>query len=168
MEWTPEIIDKMFELADKGYSLALIARELGCTKNCVVGKYARERRNRGIPIPQSPRRPAVVIKQRNHRPSKPRKAAFVLKVVPSVVITPKTPPRPRRKSTVGILDVTGCKWAVGEDDAVIGRHTFCNAATDNGHSYCEEHRRENVASYSRDLISKTIKSAIKADKPRAA
>lgn len=168
MEWTPEIIDRMFKLVEQGYSLALVARELHCTKNCVVGKYARERRKRGIAIPSKPLRQKLAISKPTQKPTKPRPAAFVIRLATTRPERPNIAPKPARKSTVGILDVTGCKWAVGEDASVIGRHTFCNAATADGHAYCEEHRRENVASYSGDLIKRTIRAAMHANKSRAA
>ena len=43
-----------------------------------------------------------------------------------------------RAPGIGILDVTGCRWPIGEDPAVYGRHTFCNHETD-GSAYCAEH-----------------------------
>ncbi len=75
--------------------------------------------------------------------------------------------RPRRVSgPCGILDVTGCKWAIGFDQNVIGRQVFCNSPKQD-ERYCELHVKLSAASYSDELISKTVQSALKAHKAAA-
>lgn len=165
-QWTPEVIAKMFSLIDEGYSLYLVGKELGCGKNAVVGKFNRERRKRGIPIPRRAwRRPVV---QKSDAPRKPRKVsppkspAFIAKLV----IARATPKRAAKG--VSIIDVTGCRWPIADAPNLPGGFAFCNAPQCDRSSYCEEHRQENVAGYSQTLITKTIKSALKANKQRAA
>ena len=82
-------------------------------------------------------------------------------VLPPMDSAPEPAPEARARPAIGILDVTGCRWPVDADPAIIGRHAFCNAECQEGQSYCPEHRRENKAAYSRTLINKTTRSAIK-------
>lgn len=180
MEWTQEAIDRMFAMRRKGWSFGIIAQELGTTRNAAIGKFWRLMVQAGhSPTP----RKAVLERIESRRLS----AEELRHTVAKRVYTPtralpkvakvgvgfmlpavKPAPKPARTSTVGILDATGCLWAIGHDPKVIGGHTFCNHPKRDGSPYCEEHARESVADYSRELIRSTIKGAIKAYNPRAA
>ena len=80
--------------------------------------------------------------------------------------------RPRENPTLklgrscGIVDVTGCKWPVGFDAHVAGGHLFCNSELHDSR-YCEFHACESRASYSTELIVKTMKAALGANKRSA-
>ena len=136
--WTMERIDTLFEMIDvKGYSFGQVARVIGCTRNAAIGKYARVRIARGhtrtprkVVLPRVAKEP----KPKAPRPSVAAKAAFTM---PAIKLAP--PPIPTNR--VGIVDVTGCKFAIDEDPAVIGGHAFCNAAVDGDHPYCAYHAK---------------------------
>ena len=59
----------------------------------------------------------------------------------------------------GILQLSGCRFPVGESESVIGRHLFCNAPLEEGHSYCEHHAVVVVNPDSRALIRRTMRAA---------
>lgn len=183
MEWTDETIERLLALVAKGYTFGQIALELGCSRNAAIGKFQRVRIARGIHTPT----PRKTFLERIASDSQRISPELLRHTTPKRAWTPQRPqpkvatvgvgftlpairpaPKPARTSTVGILDVTGCKWAVGEDASIPGRHTFCNDPLKDGSAYCAAHARENVATYSKELIRTTIKSALKADKPRAA
>lgn len=156
MNWTQEQRDQMIALWDNGArSYSEIARIMGVSKNSVVGRMRREKRLRDLPVMHQfshKTRGAKKPTFNKHQP-KPRRKR--------VIDLPSIPP-PDFSSAVGIVEVTGCRWAVGYNPEIPGGHLFCNHGTDEGQSYCEFHMRENVASYSRKLIRKTTHSALKA------
>ena len=75
---------------------------------------------------------------------------------------------PDEGQLASIIDVTGCRWPVKDDEAYVGGVAFCNHGTDDGKSYCPYHTAESVASYSRGLIAKTVKTAWQVYNKRAA
>ena len=136
--WTMERIDQLFDMIDvKGHTFGQVALAIGCTRNAAIGKYTRVRYSRGIPA-KAPRK--AVLKPVAKEPRKPKaprpsvaaKAAFVM---PKIVILP--PPIPTTR--IGIVDLTGCKFAIAEDPELAGGHAFCNAAPDGDHPYCAYH-----------------------------
>jgi len=177
--WTAERIEAMTKWLEEGLSCSEVARRLGCTRNAVIGKVHRIEHERGIRLtrerPNTARtgiaasRPPGFKRPYVRRIGKPSLAGisrgladldpaplFPASVLPSL---PGPTPPPPPGNHVGILDVTGCRWAVGEDDGVIGRHLFCNAPAADGCSYCAAHEEERTATYSARLISKTIRQA---------
>lgn len=86
--------------------------------------------------------------------SLPERAGFI-----SSHRTP-TVPAPDLGHLASIVDVTGCKWPVKDDPDFVGGVAFCNHAKDENSAYCPYHRQQSVASYSRELIRKTTKSAL--------
>ena len=133
--WTPERIDRMRELLDKGVSFGLIAKELGCTRNSAIGKAHRLgiRTGRYPPV-TAPKRPPT--RQKPSQP--PLSGIFSLRAIsPRRLVKP--PPVAPLGIPVGILDVTGCRYAVGEDAKTPGRFKFCNAATAPETSWCDFH-----------------------------
>lgn len=150
--WTDEKIAEMHRLVGQGFSASQIGRKLGCSRNAVIGKLHRVKVRAGIkPMrkhPESPYKSGSPKRKYTRRPK--------LEIVA---------PAPASASC-GILDVTGCKWAIGFDDSVIGRYVFCNAET-HDESYCPFHLKQSVASYSNELIRKTVKGAIKAHEAAA-
>lgn len=182
MKWTEEDIAQVFAMVGAGTSMAVIAKHFGCTRCAVIGLYRRERLKRGTLPPVTPRKrvlkalenaaPVGILPEERTPPAPHRDtvekdgggrctplptlpAADVGMILPAIAVDVLKGP------AIGILDVTGCRWPVGADEAIIGRHTFCNADCQEGQSYCPEHRRENKAAYSRTLINETIRSAMK-------
>lgn len=167
MNWTQEQRDQLFALWDNGKrSYSEMARILGVTKNAVVGRMRREKELRGIQVEDK------YAHRKSGQPRKPRekkmltlpaRAEFVIskRIVPSI-------PKPDEGQLASIVDVTGCRWPVSFSDTAPGGHLFCNHETDGEHAYCQYHRAEGVASYSRSLISRTVRSAWHAYKVKAA
>ena len=154
--WTPEAIEQLMHLwLIKGWSAGMIAREMGTTKNSIIGKVHREQAKRGFskrkspivaqPKPNSRRKPAV-----SDQP-----VGFVLRSKPEVKMF--LPPEGQLAS---IVDVKGCRWAVRDDATFVGGHAFCNGPKVEGSPYCTHHKTVNAASYSTTLIKKTISAAI--------
>ena len=168
MNWTQEQRDELFRLWDHGKrSYSELAAHFGVTKNAIVGRMRREKEARGIPCDDkhSHRRPSNTDKPKKRKAmlTLPGRAEFVISKRVSPVIA-----KPDEGQLASIVDVTGCRWAVSFDEKAPGGHLFCNHATDEGQSYCPYHRQENVASYSRTLISNTVRAAWHAYKARAA
>lgn len=148
--WTLEKIAEMHRLVGQGFSASQIGRKLGCSRNAVIGKLHRVKVRAGVKParkhPQSPYKSGSSKRKYTRRPK-----------LETVV-----PPH----EACGILDVTGCKWATGFDQSVIGRHVFCNRPRHDDR-YCELHVEMSVASYSEELITKTVKRALEAHKAAA-
>ena len=176
MKWTEEDIAQMFAMVGAGTSMADIAKHFGCTRCAVIGLYRRERIKRGTLPPVMPRKRILIPETRRDpnpyrdtvdkggggrvmpMPTLPEEGlGFVL---PPMDPAPEPAPAPVTGSPVGILDVTGCRWPVGEDAAVPGRHTFCNGPQRDGSSYCAEHSKARVAEGSRETIRQTIRSSL--------
>jgi len=114
MSWTDEKIEQLKELWDQGLSTAEIGRELGVSKNAVVGKSHR--------LGLKPRPSPISGKA-------PEKA-------------PKPKPKPKVKESSRINDVIDlgpqmCRWPFGDpgDDDFH----FCGKTSVQGKPYCEEH-----------------------------
>ena len=150
--WTAEKVAEARRMAAEGLSASAIGRALGCSKNAVIGKLHRVKVRAGV-------KPA-----RKH-PGSPYKSGSPKRKYtrrPKVeIVAPVPAHRP-----CGILDVIGCKWAIGFDQSVIGRHVFCNRPRHDDR-YCELHVEKSVASYSGELITKTVKRALEAHKAAA-
>ena len=182
MKWTEEDIAQVFAMVGAGTSMAVIAKHFGCTRCAVIGLYRRERLKRGTLPPITPRKvllqalentvPVCILPEDRAHPVPYRDTVqkdgggrqMPLPTLPTTgvgMILPAISMDVPKGPGIGILDVTGCRWPVDADPAIIGRHAFCNAECQEGQSYCPEHRRENKAAYSRTLINKTTRSAIK-------
>ena len=184
--WTDERIAEMKRLLQGGLSCSAVAARLGVSRNAIIGKVHRIEHATGEKwlrrIGTSTRlRKQVLDGAASGKRSEPR-----LAVAPAPAEQQKKKPQlpPRRAPALptgievlgvkparlgkpcGILQASGCRWAIGYDPKVIGGHVFCNEATPDGHSYCEAHARANVAPYSADLINRTIKGI--APMPRGA
>lgn len=177
MDWTPEKIEKMCEWMGAGKTAAYVAREFGCTRNAVIGKYQRERVKRGIIPPFAcesrprPHRTRPILEDVASGPrinaqllrnTTPKRECEPTRHIPEVAkvslgfILPALPVASRGPA-VGILDVTGCRWPVADDPEVIGGKCFCNAEKRDGSAYCHAHARASVAPDSRELIRSTVR-----------
>ena len=164
--WTDERVEELKCLLKEGLSCSQIGRKLGCTRNAVIGKAHRIQHATGVRLMnEKPRRvpgsPIAGCKPK--RPYTRRSVAPSLAsdtggfVMPVAVLPPPAPlPVADTSRACGIVDLTGCRWPVGHDDATIGGHIFCNAEK-HDERYCAVHADASRAPYSRELIRKTIK-----------
>lgn len=157
LTWTPELVEELLTLWRQGLSASVIASKIGGTRNAVIGKIHREERKAGVKARKQ--RPVSVHptdKPRSKKPmlTLPQRAGSVSRIVSAAL------PVPDEGQIASIVDVTGCRWPVKDDPAFVGGVGFCNHVQKDGSSYCAYHAHANRASYSRTLISDTIKSAI--------
>jgi GcrA cell cycle regulator len=146
MEWTEEAIAKLSSAWAEGLSTAEIGRQMGISKNAVVGKAHRlELASRPSPIrrdgERTPRRrlprralgptlPVLTTSIDTQRPNVAETAAPAeAERAPPILRSVPTPrPAPR---------VTPCCWPIGEPGTRSFR--FCDLGAMAGKPYCEEH-----------------------------
>lgn len=147
--WTDERIDQLRKLWDQGLSASAIGKQLGVSKNAVVGKAHRLK----LPARPSPirkgarppvRRMAVLPKPLgapHQRVVPPPSLERVVERAPPERPTLPTPRAPqqnvgptRRAAARGIKS---CLWPIGDPGA--NDFHFCNAEVVPGKSYCSEH-----------------------------
>lgn len=173
MNWTQEQRDELMLLWDGGRrTFGELARHFKVTRSSIAGRIRREKKLRGIPSdPAYAHRKPRAYSPTDKKPSMrkdamltlPGRAEFVISAFKAPAMT-----KPDEGQLASIIDVTGCKWPVKDDPAYVGGVAFCNHHADEGQSYCPYHRAESVASYSRTLISKTVRSAWHVYNKRAA
>ena len=132
MAWTDNKIKQLKKLWLKGKSAVDIAKELGISKNSVIGKVHRLE----LPLRQSP------IKKKEEETPTPKK------------VVKKTTGMCR------LMDLKNntCRWPIGEPtDADFH---FCGKPTATGKPYCAEHCKEAYTSL-KELANETAKSASK-------
>ena len=113
MAWTAEKIKQLKKLWLKGKSTIEIGKELGISKNAVVGKVHRL---------ELAARPSPIKRSQKQVPAKPR--------VSRKEIKPKN-------MTLMDLKLTSCRWPIG--DPKDEDFHFCGADTVTGKPYCAEH-----------------------------
>ncbi|MBR5130757.1 MAG: hypothetical protein IKV03_06010 [Alphaproteobacteria bacterium] len=109
MTWTAEKIKQLKKLWSKGKSTVEIGRELGISKNAVVGKVHRLELNA---------RPSPIKKEASNKPIKKKV---------------------QKQENVSLMDLklNSCRWPIGEPkDADFH---FCGKDTVTGKPYCSEH-----------------------------
>lgn len=113
MSWTPEKIKQLKKLWQKGKSTVEIGKELGMSKNAVVGKVHRL----ALDARPSP------IKKANAAPKRPTKI--------------KMPEGGHGIMTLLDLRINSCRWPIGElkDE----NFHFCGKECQTGKPYCPEH-----------------------------
>jgi GcrA cell cycle regulator len=155
-DWTEARIEEMLTMWSTGYTTYQIADKFGVSRNTICGKLHRVKIARGISEAKPRiRRPSTTDKPRKERKMPlPARAGCVLAQLPVTSVA-----APDEGHLASIIDVTGCKWPVKDDEAYVGGVAFCNHGTLDGSSYCPYHKAESVASYSRTLISKTVRTA---------
>lgn len=132
--WDTRNTRKASKLWRDGHSASMIAREIGTSRNAVVGKAYRMR-------DMFPAR----IHSSNHRPQK-KKAKPVARM-PRRVISPSFVPKPKHDSEVfqtkftskSLMDLNDndCRWPEGEN--------FCGKPQKEGRSsYCEYHNSHSI------------------------
>lgn len=121
-KWTPEQIATLKRMYADGATYADISKAIGFGVATCQQKASR------IGLPSR----GFVHYARTKSNNKPR--GFRPKLVEGIEA-------PSLDLVAGILDVTGCKWPVGENAATPGRHLFCNHDVEGGGSYCPYHAR---------------------------
>lgn len=154
--WTKEHDEIIVKMVIDGHTMAEIACKFpGRSRNAVIGRYRRIREAKGVSTNstgavrvrrsflETVSNDADRISPQLLRNTTPKRACEPKRAMPKVAkvgvgfLLPSLPELSRGPA-VGILEVTGCKWPVGEDANVAGRHTFCNSETD-GSPYCAHH-----------------------------
>lgn len=152
-EWTQEKFDLLFDLRAKGFSFDKIGPMMGLTKNAALGMYRRQCEKRGILPPSTPRkrilealaeeRPRISpeLKRDTIPKRKYTTAADRIRLSREGIgfLFPSIAPKRHKGRAVGILDVTGCRWPLEDNPALIGGRAFCNAPQKDGRPYCSEH-----------------------------
>jgi GcrA cell cycle regulator len=184
--WTDERIAEMKRLLQGGLSCGRVAAILGCSRNAVIGKVHRieyasgTRMVRNLGVTAGPRKRVVgaVPPRARPQPGLADGNGSTEKRPKKIKLPRRAPPLPagisaagikpvRLGKPCGILQASGCRWAIGSDPKVIGTHVFCNAPVEEGRSYCDAHARQNAAPYSADLIKRTLKGIAPSPMPRA-
>jgi len=159
MQWTEEKIETMRKLLAEGKSCSHIAALFITTKSAIIGKVHRLEAASGEKWKRSAGRTYGARKKAARKPAAVSLAVLKLKRPLPLAATPG-PIQYVPGVPVGILDATGCRWPVDMGN-VPGRHLFCNNEIHKG-SYCRFHAHESVAHYSRKLILKTTREAMRA------
>ncbi len=173
--WTDDRITAMRNMLAEGHSTAAVAAALGVSRNAVIGKVMRleqstnERWARRTGTTHGPRKVQLratdtktvpkIDRNLDRAPSAPTANVLpLIKPLPAMKPTPKPAVAYVPGKAAGILDVTGCRWAVGERADVIGKHVFCNARKAGGTEYCAFHDQAKSAPYSEKLVKKTLRA----------
>jgi hypothetical protein len=131
--WTMERIDHLFSMARDGKSFGQIAAHIGCSRNAAIGKYQRVRVARGEYMPKQRPRNQVTLANGETPRRKPQLAARCDMPKPLAFVWKPSGPG------VGIVEVTGCRYATGDDASVYGGFVFCNDPVDGKSLYCAHH-----------------------------
>jgi GcrA cell cycle regulator len=144
-EWTADTIDRLRNLWSLGHATSAIGRELGVSKNAVVGKAHRLKlpprpspirigHRVGSDVDRSPSRAGRPV----GLPALARKTAVVFAPL-TVTASPKlavaeVTPRPARTTTLGTHQ---CSWPIGEPGTAAFH--FCAQHAEAGRPYCPQH-----------------------------
>jgi len=176
-ELRPELDAQLAELAAKGRSSSQIARELGITRNAVIGRCRR----RGFTLLNPPCRPVVkaapqpkpkmeppapsASPSRSRKGRAPRqfsreapKVAPLSKKLLAAFAPPPIAQEQREWPTVSILGLTSttCRWPIGDDPASPD-FQYCGAMKEIG-PYCSRH---GSLAYTPRGIDKVRRDAVK-------
>lgn len=142
MAWTDEMVDGLKEMWKQGLTTNEIAKNLGVSKNSIVGKVHRLNLTaRPSPIKKKDELPTEELKTEKENDT--LKAAA--KAVKKITINPieiKQLPLENNKVVSSCLKLTEldnhtCRWPLGDprDD----NFCFCGKKVRGGQTYCEEH-----------------------------
>ena len=146
--WTAERDAKCVELWQKGYSASQVGKELGLTRNAILGRL-----NRTGESSRNPRRPSVRLRRYEATPYVRRQklTRLILADIPA-------PPQLNAELNIGFLAVKAnqCREVVGNDGLAI----FCGAPIKPTYPYCAYHhsinyrqRGEQCEAHSSELVS---------------
>ena len=143
--WTDERLELLKKLAAEGFSNAVIAAELGLTRNAVIGKRARE----DIPTVNPCGGPTIEVEKRSIRARQARERRAALHLKPhwsyhsrKVVSLPKPPFGDIVPLNVNLIDLESnhCRYPTDERGE-NGLMLFCGHPQQKDSSYCECHRK---------------------------
>ena len=156
VSWTYDRIDQLRKLWNQRLSASAIGRQLGVSKNAVVGKAHRLKLPaRPSPIRKGARPPvrrmallpkpfALPVRRHHARPS-PALAELTERVVEAPIAPPPLMERPAAAPPTGpgqptrrvARGITACLWPIG--DPGDSSFHFCGSEVVPGKSYCTEH-----------------------------
>ena len=138
--WTPERVELLKTYASAGFTCMQIAREIGVTRNAVIGKLnrlgltrrpraARPHEPNGAPNGARERQPRLLTQRRILR--------AVYAQLPPLAATETI----ASEAPCTLLELTRdtCRWPIG--DAAAKDFSFCGNAAVAGLSYCAGHAR---------------------------
>ena len=141
MAWTNEMIDQLKQMWKKGFTTNEIAKELGVSKNSIIGKVHRLnltarpspiKKKEKAPASDTSTKPAVrtaeIKETKEAKDSKPQKIT-----ISPIEVT-------AHKNTclkLGELDGHTCRWPIG--DPKDDNFCFCGKKVRAGQTYCDEH-----------------------------
>lgn len=142
--WTPERIETLRRLFEDGYSSGLIARELGCSRDTVIGKGTRLGLygGGGLRLKSAHTIATIAKAQRAKEPPKPARAKPVrpstLAPLPEVRAMPLMPPMEATGAARAIIELRSldCRWPLG--NAHDPEFRFCGEPATRG-PYCACH-----------------------------
>ena len=121
MSWTDERIQELTKLWDAGYSASAIGKQIGMSKNAVIGKAHRlGLRARPSPIKRGAIKPVLApqVRLETPKPAEPKPAPM------------PTKPRERQHGAT-------CLWPIG--DPGDSNFHFCEEPAAPGKPYCTAH-----------------------------
>ena len=129
--WTDELVARAVELFNKGWSCGTIAREIGGTRNAVLGKLTRmgHTRTKGEKATVTVERPRVTIRPVNSNSN----AMRVCEDVDPISVKLREIEVDSKLVSLFDLDDNGCRYPIG--DPVL----FCGNPKITGFSYCGPH-----------------------------
>lgn len=142
---TQDAKDAIIALSVSGKSAGQIGKLLGITRHAAIGVLWRHKLKNGyvvanprkLVLPRKPARPKAVDIQAATPEPVPVPAPDAPPIMPILSLVPAAIP-------CGIVDVTGCRWPVETDWAVIGGYLFCNAHRENPKPYCDHHTAASI------------------------
>ncbi len=135
MAWTNEMIDQLKQMWKKGFTTNEIAKELGVSKNSIIGKVHRLNLTaRPSPIKKKEKTPAPETNTKvASKPSNPQDSKSQKITINPIEVT-------AHKNTclkLGELDGHTCRWPIG--DPKDDNFCFCGKKVRAGQTYCDEH-----------------------------
>ena len=138
MAWTDEMIDKLKHLWKKGITTNDIAKELGLSKNSVVGKVHRLNLD-ARPSPIKKKEDENTLSDQQNE--KILASNFILKQVDREFndLTIKSDDNQNKNTCIKLseLDSHTCRWPIG--DPKDDNFCFCGKKVKAGQTYCDEH-----------------------------
>lgn len=143
MLWTKQDIAKLKHFVMEGYSASMIGRELGRSRNSIIGKIDRERDNLDLDMPKTsnarPKRCQLKGSSKSLVLSPPRKG----KSPRSEAVKPEDARKYDATSlqvTLENLAVDHCRFSTNQPD--LGeRYEFCGHACKQDSPYCLHHHQ---------------------------
>ena len=130
MYWNQETESVLKELWEQGVSSGLIAKELGCTRNAIIGKVHR--------LKLSTREPKMMVNSENPLPEvcRIRNTVYMKSNIPP----PEMPFEPSPIGGVSLMELEPhhCRFIVGSSED--GLALYCGEPKHYG-SYCDYHGR---------------------------